>query len=82
MAACVTPNVPFYDAFMGVTLGVTAMLGYLFILWLIGSAIARMRALPLARRVSYNRTLLSRVILLLILVCACRTARAPACTTR
>jgi hypothetical protein len=71
VAACVTPNVPFYDAFMGVTLGVTGMLAYLFLLWLIGTAIAHLRALPHARRVSFNRTVTSRLILLLILCCAC-----------
>lgn len=75
-AACVNPNVPFFTKFNGVTLSVTGILGYMVAMWGVGRFIARLRGLPRERHISFNRTMLSRIILFLILCCACARPRA------
>jgi hypothetical protein len=72
-AACDTPEGSFYNAFNGITLGLTALLLYMLAVWAVGISIMRHRHWDAARMAAFNRVTVARFITV------CTLAYAPVC---
>ena len=68
--ACATPNVSFFAELNGITLGVTALLCWVVVLWVCGNAYARLRALAATQRSKFNADVTAHTMVLLNLVYA------------
>lgn len=74
-SACSLPRTSFYFRFMGITLGVTALLLYVLLLWAVGAALLRRRdGVPRGGKSAavweFHRVMVARVLVLLTLCCA------------